>query len=55
MNSQLLQGVHIDWNKISAYSYLKDVETTLNIYADVTKELKQQEFSAFQKKLEGKD
>ncbi|MCC8151744.1 MAG: site-specific integrase [Lachnospiraceae bacterium] len=33
----------------------KDVETTLNIYADVTKELKQQEFESLQRKLEGGD
>ncbi|MCD8379154.1 MAG: AAA family ATPase [Lachnospiraceae bacterium] len=25
MNSQLLQGVYIDWNKISAYSYLRKI------------------------------
>lgn len=29
----------------------KDVETTLNIYADVTKELKQKEFAELQKKM----
>lgn len=29
----------------------KDIETTLNIYADVTKELKQKEFSALQEKM----
>lgn len=29
----------------------KDVETTLNIYADVTKELKQREFVELQKKM----
>ncbi|MCD8248542.1 MAG: tyrosine-type recombinase/integrase, partial [Lachnospiraceae bacterium] len=30
----------------------KDVETTLNIYTDVTKELKQQEFDSLQKTLD---
>lgn len=32
----------------------KDVETTLNIYTDVTKELKEREFEHLQKKMQGK-
>lgn len=32
----------------------KDVETTLNIYTDVTKELKEREFNNLQKKMQGK-